>query len=258
MIDVNDSIIKSLDGQSREIFGYLPYLLKDLWEIGSSAKIIVDIIRKNNLDSFFPKMKVLDIGCGKGAVSLAVAKKFNAGITGLDAMPAFINEALNKADEMNLGNLCKFIVCDIRTVIKQYNGLDIAIAGSIGPILGNVKETLENLRYCINDNGYVILDDGYLSAKSRDEDSPYLCEDEYFRQIEESRFEIADKYIHPADESRNTDNEIYNQIEKRAKELIKMHPEKAELFEGYLKRQRDENEIIENSLINTALLLKKI
>lgn len=257
MIDVKDSILKSLDGQSPEIFEYLPYLLKDLWEIGSSADVITRMIRNNDLQSILKPMEVLDIGCGKGAVAISIAKEFNANVTGIDAMPAFIDEASSKAVEMKVDNLCSFVVGDIRTVLPQYNNFNLAVVGSIGPILGYIEETLSKLSNSITDSGYIILDDAYLPDRCTDTDMPYLSKDEFFKQIEKSSFKIIDKYIHSSDDARTTDDEIYMHIENRAIELIKMYPEKAELFEGYLKQQRDENDIIENKIVNIALLLKK-
>lgn len=258
MQDTKDSVIKSLDGQCLEIYNYLPYLLQDLWEMGSSADVITQVIENNNLGSILTPMKVLDVGCGKGPVSISIAKKFSAKVTGVDAMPAFITEASQKAVEMDADTHCSFMVADIRVILPELKGYNLIIVGSIGPILGNVEETLLKLSTCLSNPGYIILDDAYIPAGNSYSDIPCLNELEYFRQLDRSGFKIIDKIIHTSDDMKNNDDEAYRKIDNRAKELINKYPEKIELFEGYLKQQRDENDVIENKINNITLLLKKI
>ena len=65
MSDVEEKLAKSLTAESVELIPYLPYLLQDLWELGSSPKDMVHLISKNIITS--EKTKVLDLACGKGA-----------------------------------------------------------------------------------------------------------------------------------------------------------------------------------------------
>lgn len=65
MSDVEEKLAKSLTAESVELIPYLPYLLQDLWELGSSPKDMVHLISKNIIIS--EKTKVLDLACGKGA-----------------------------------------------------------------------------------------------------------------------------------------------------------------------------------------------
>ena len=88
MDTVKKSIIKSLDGLEFGLFPYLSYMLQDLWEFGASSEIIIDIIKRHgilNNDS-----KILDLGCGKGAVLIRLVKKFRCEGHGIDALPDFI------------------------------------------------------------------------------------------------------------------------------------------------------------------------
>ena len=65
MSDVEEKLAKSSTAESVELIPYLPYLLQDLWELGSSPKDMVHLISKNIIIS--EKTKVLDLACGKGA-----------------------------------------------------------------------------------------------------------------------------------------------------------------------------------------------
>lgn len=216
MIDLKESILKSLDGTNPELFPYISHLLKDLWSIGSSSDIVIKFIKDHNLNTSLTPLKILDLGCGKGAVSIPAALEFNAFVTGIDAMPDFIDEAKAKAKEMNVENLCSFKVGDIRTVLPSYNGYNLIILGSIGPILGNVGDTLSKLESCLDENGYVILDDGYIPRESNFENADYLKEDKFFKQIECSNFKIVDQYVHSKGDTEEINDEIFKLIEYRA------------------------------------------
>jgi len=44
---LEESGVASLDGEDAEIFPYLPYILQDIWEIGSDFEVIATLIRKH-------------------------------------------------------------------------------------------------------------------------------------------------------------------------------------------------------------------
>ena len=47
MDTIEHSILKSLDGKDINLFPFLPYLLQDIWEIGASPEVILNLIKKN-------------------------------------------------------------------------------------------------------------------------------------------------------------------------------------------------------------------
>ena len=84
-----------MDGTEIELFPYLSYILQDTWEIGTPPDIIIDLVQKHAKD--YSKLKVLDLGCGKGAVSVKLAHKLRCKCYGIDAIKEFIDEANKKA-----------------------------------------------------------------------------------------------------------------------------------------------------------------
>ena len=129
MNDLKKSIVISLDGQDDALFPYLAYLLQDLWEIGSFPGTIIQVIKTHNLHHHGP-FTVLDLGCGKGAVSISIAKELGWNIHGIDAMPEFIDEAQEFAKAHHVKHLCFFEVADIRQRVKTLKGYDFVILGS--------------------------------------------------------------------------------------------------------------------------------
>jgi len=95
MSTVEEKPAKSLTAESVELIPYLPYLLQDLWELGSSPPDIISLITKHADVSGQPT--VLDLACGKGAVSIQLAKELGCQTKGIDLIPEFIDFAPKKA-----------------------------------------------------------------------------------------------------------------------------------------------------------------
>ena len=248
------SVVDSLDGTDNELYPYLPYLLQDLWEIGASPEIVINLIRKHILHH--NKTRILDLGCGKGAVSINIAKALHCQVHGIDALPQFINDAVKWAKKYNVADQCKFEVGDIRLILKLLNNYDVAILGSIGPVLGNVEQTLLKVKKCIKHNGHIILDDGYLADDSSISSNIYLKRPDIINQIQNSDMEIIDEYLISHDLIVESDAQIFNYIVKRTNELSQKHPDKKYLFDNYVKSQEKENDILENQIKCVTWLLK--
>jgi SAM-dependent methyltransferase len=72
MQDIWFSILESLDGKDPRVLPYLPFLLQDLWELGSSPGVISGLV-KRHAQGQDRRLRVLDLGCGKGTVSVQLA-----------------------------------------------------------------------------------------------------------------------------------------------------------------------------------------
>jgi len=95
MKDLRSCVVESLDGTNDDIFPFLPYLLQDLTEIGADPDIVCTILRNNvkNIEH----LKILDLGCGKGAIVVPLAREFGCSVVGIDAIPEFIESAVTYA-----------------------------------------------------------------------------------------------------------------------------------------------------------------
>ncbi|MBU4451076.1 MAG: methyltransferase domain-containing protein, partial [Actinobacteria bacterium] len=91
MKTLEESVVTAMDGSDSGLFPFSPYILQDLWEIGASPEVIIELVRKHTNNYY--SLSILDLGCGKGAVSIKLAKEFNCTCLGIDAIKEFINEA---------------------------------------------------------------------------------------------------------------------------------------------------------------------
>ncbi|MBM3667815.1 MAG: class I SAM-dependent methyltransferase [Actinobacteria bacterium] len=103
-----------------------------LWEdadtLEEAQRAKLDLIcRKVELDS---GMRMLDIGCGWGALGIHAAREYGASVLGITLSPPQADEANRRAREAGVGELCEFVVRDYRDLADD--GFD-AVA-SIGMV----------------------------------------------------------------------------------------------------------------------------
>jgi ubiquinone/menaquinone biosynthesis C-methylase UbiE len=255
MKTIEECVVTSMDGSDKELYPFLPYILQDIWEIGADPGAIIKLIRKHS--SNYSNLKILDLGCGKGAVSVKVSKVFGCACYGIDEIPRFIAFAQQKAKEYNVDHLCSFEVGDIREKIKQLSGYDIIILGAIGPVFGDYYTTLTALSSCLNKNGIFIIDDGYIDDNSSFTHPQIFKKNIILQQIDLAEMVLAENDIMAKEDIKDSDDFIFEYLKKRCYELIEQYPDKQKLFLNYLKKQEFENDVLEIKIISTTLLIKK-
>ena len=253
--DTGEKLAKSLTADTTDIIPFLPYLLQDLWELGSSGQEMLSLLRQHvPVAACFT---ALDLGCGKGAVSITLAKALGMRCKGIDLIEDFIREAREKAIEHGVDGLCEFAVGNIKQAVLSERGYDLVIFGAVGDVLGDRSETLHGLMSVVRPGGYILLDDGYRLA---DDDRKLLFDSEYPTFDEwQVLFEKAGVLLvaySPAEERLNDDRD-FECISRRAQELIREYPQHREMFEHYVQNQRDEYDDLAERVVGVTKLLQK-
>ncbi|HEX2984899.1 MAG TPA: class I SAM-dependent methyltransferase [Ignavibacteriales bacterium] len=250
-----EELAASLTAGTTELLPFLPYLLQDLWELGSVPEEIASLIKKHS--ALNEEMQALDLACGKGAVSIKLALEFGARITGVDLIPEFIKTARQKADEFGVAHLCKFYVDDINAAVNRERNYDLAVYGAAGEALGKPDEVINKLKRVIKPGGYIICDDAYLTDSGKEHglkhEYDYLTYGEWLALFEKAGVKIIDTASSLRTEENDNNTRL---ITARAEELMKQHPEKKHIFEGYIKSQKDECDDLENAITGITWLLK--
>jgi len=257
--ETEEKLACSLTAETTELIPFLPYLLQDLWELGSNPRDMVKLIKKRMPIS--EHTKVLDIACGKGAVSIHIARELAVKVYGFDLMPDFIEYANNKARELNVGALCHFAVANANDVVNTEADYDCVIFGAAGNVLGNPSETLNNLRRTVKQGGFILIDECYLPGDSdsgnddvKYKNYEYLTHGQWLRLFADSGLELVEEA--PAAEAYDFDSDN-KAIAARAAELTAKYPEKQEIFNQYLQSQLNECDDLENNLVGVTWMLRK-
>ncbi|MCK4661482.1 MAG: methyltransferase domain-containing protein [Bacteroidales bacterium] len=255
MDDSKQAFLKSLDLIDQEVEKFIPFILEDLWELGSMPDYVIKLVKKN-INPFNIK-KVVDFGCGKGAVLIKLSKVFDIVGLGIDIVPEFIESAKKYSIENKISDRIKFETGDLKDYVSNTRDTDLVIFyGYDSTILGNVKESLLQLKKCILDQGWIIIEIAYtLDSKSKIEGLP--SENELITQINDSELVIIDKIIWDVAEIKRINNRNNSLIGERIKKLIALHPDKKKLFKRYMDNQINECSLIENDMICSTWILKK-
>jgi len=241
---------------NKDLIKYLPYIFQDLWELGTSSEEIIEIIRKYKTD--YSNLGVLDLGSGKGAISIKIASELKCTCFGIDGLEDFVNFSNEKSKEYNVNNTCTFEKNDIRTRLDTLEKYDIILLMAIGPVLGNYFDTLTKLLPHLNDDGLIIIDDAYIENDCSKQYPDILCEDEIIRQIDSTGMELIEKMtindIHRTNEKYESD---FKSIQNRCMELSEKFPKDKEMLLGYIERQTREYDILSNEIIPSIFVIMK-
>lgn len=254
MNSLEESVVIAMDTTDTAIFPYLAYILQDFWEIGTSPKEVITLLERQKLNG--AQLKVLDLGCGKGAVSIELADKLGYHCLGIDGIKEFISEANGVAKKYAVDTLCEFRVGDIRKEITNLDTYDIIILGAIGQVFGNYYETLTTLLPHLKDSGIIIIDDGYVENKNEISQSSVLMKEDLLHQVDKAGMIICDE-IKADQEVFDNNEEDLRQLVQRCEELMNKYPEKASLFQSYIENQNREYAALEKDIVCSLMLIKR-
>ncbi len=249
--ETEQGVARSLTGEDTAILPFIPYILQDLWELGASAAEMVNIAKANVPLS--EGMRVLDLGCGKGAVSVWFAKEFGVNVKGIDYFPEFIEYARKKAVEHSVSELCSFHVGDITQQVRTESGYDIVIYGAVGDVLGRPLEMIEKLAGTIISGGYILLDDAW----TEDAMSSYPSREQWNRCFEANHLSVVCEIPSDGDATDRINIDNQEKIAMRAAELVHLYPQHEKLLSRYVKLQLEECEALATEVTGVVWLLEK-
>jgi len=256
MKTIEESIATAMDFcQNTAIVPFLPYILQDFWELGTPTEKVIELIQKHYNN--FSCLNVLDLGCGKGAVTVKIASTLKCNCYGLDGIPEFIETAKAKACEYGVDSLCSFEVGDVRERVQELDKFDIILLCATGPIYDDYYMALATLSKHLTDNGIVIIDEAYVNDTSTFQHPPYLFRKELIKQFEQAEMELIDENVFKYNEVADKTKEMKN-IETRCNELKAKYPEKSSLFENYMQNQNSEYDALENEFGGSVMVLKRV
>jgi SAM-dependent methyltransferase len=253
-ITLEESISMAMECTDKNLIKYLPYILQDFWKLGSSPEEIINIIKKYKRD--YSNLNILDLGSGKGAVSIKISLELRCKCFGIDAIEDFVIFSNNKSKEYSVDNICTFEKNDIRTRIKTLGKFDIIILGAIGPVFGDYYGTLSQLYPNLNSDGLIIICDAYAEDGINTDYPGVFQKKDILEQINEANMEILEEITNFAE----TDNVLeyeneYNKLNKRCMELINKYPENKDLFLEYSKRQKEFYWKLSNEVVGVIFVI---
>jgi cyclopropane fatty-acyl-phospholipid synthase-like methyltransferase len=232
---------------------FVPELLADLDELGSDTELIVEAVQALQL----PKSaRVIDLGCGKGATSIAIAQTLGLEVVGVDLFAPFIELCRERAREAGVAHRCTFRRANILELGGKTEPADVAIFAALGDVLGPLDATIGVIRHLVKPGGYMIIADDFLarqaptSLPSYDE---YVSHEETLRRLESHGDTIAREII-----EQDTEEEDEGAlIRRRALTLAEKHPELADAFRQFADDQERAYAYIAEHLVAAIWVVRR-
>jgi ubiquinone/menaquinone biosynthesis C-methylase UbiE len=254
---MKQSDLASAFGVPIEIVPLIPELLGDLWSLGVPPQVIVELLRPLNLPP--QTTRVLDLGCGKGAVSITLAKQLGFTLEGIDFFPPFIEEARKQAEDLGLSGTCRFREGDIRKTVLKPLDYDAAMLIWVGGILGDPGESVGKLRRTVRPGGYMVYADGYLKDGVRADVShgSRLNHGEILQKLASHNDTIVGETVVPENQIRSLYSDYITSLRKGAERITQEHPEHSRALEDHIECQEEMCRTLEAAVVSAVWLLLK-
>ena len=217
--------------------------------------------RTRPLGSSGPATRLLDLGCGKGAIAITVASELGCRAHGVDGFQPFIDEAAKRAEDFGVAELCEFECGDMRQLVRTARDYDVVVYVANGPMLDG-KPCVDRLRQCVRSGGYIVLDDGFLPDGAAQSKLPgyeaYLPHDETVRRLTAHGDALVREVAFSAEEADAVNTGITDKIRQRAEGLAERHPEAADMLSWYVQNQERECEILRELHVPAVWLLQRV
>ena len=235
---------------------WIPELLSDFDELGSNAALIVEVLGDLGLPA---SARVADLGCGKGAVAVAIAKAFGCRVDGIELFQPFVDSCLQRAAAAGVSELCSFRRADILKLAGRTEPADVAVYAALGDVLGPLDETIGVIRRFVRPGGFILICEGYIKDGGTSdfpgfEDS--ASREETLRRLQSHGDVLKHELIEPIDHSEAYAREIA-QIQRRVENLADRHPELEAEFMKYFENQRREYEYMAANVVPAIWALQR-
>ncbi len=254
--DLKASLARSLE-MSIEMLPFVPDLLHGMWALGSSPELVVELLRPLDLDA--AETRVLDLGCGKGAVSITLAEELGYRVLGIDICEDFLKEAAEKAALHGVSDRCRFEFQDMRRFVRTASGYDVVILASLGGVLGSYEKCVAALRRTVRPGGFMVIDDGFLTGHApvaRVGYDHYVPRDLTMTQLTAHGDRLRQEIL-TVEQNRAINREYLEIIRKNARDLVARHPRIAARVEAYIREQEIECDVLDKYITGAIWLLQR-
>ncbi len=221
-------------GASAALAPHLPFLYADANGLGSDIDAVLDLLAAHATDTF---STALDLGCGKGDVAIAIAKRFGWRVTGIDACKPFIETASVEAERAGVRQLCTFHVGDILRLDDKPAPADVVLCLDLGAIRGDHSSTIRWLSGFVAPEGLLLYADAEILPDRKETADWFLNYPEASEMeavLESGGMAIAEARRPGALEESERAERLLSSLIKRGVALAQKHPDIRGELERYL------------------------
>jgi cyclopropane fatty-acyl-phospholipid synthase-like methyltransferase len=189
-----------------------------------------------------------------------VAKDLGFRAHGVDLCEEFLQDAVQRATELGVAELCEFAHRDLRDLLEEVGEFDVAVLASLGGVLGRFDRCVGSMRKVVRSGGYMVIDDGFLTRADSVDRPGYGHLTSHDRSIEFLQAHgdiVVEERIYSVEETRAINLDYIDHISRRAAGVAESHPEAAEALRTYIASQESECEFIDREVTGAIWLLQR-
>ena len=248
-----EMVAYALEVQSA-LLPYVTKLLADFDELGSDAELIVEVLAGLDLPS---DSLVIDLGCGKGAVAVEIAKSTGGRVKGIELFEPFIAQCQHRATEAGVAERCEFIHGNVAKLAGELPPADAVVFAALGDVLGPLDQTMRIIRQYVKPGGVIVVADDYL-ADGGSTDFPgfedYVSRDQTVARLTACGDQIAAEVPEPFEDGNDDESDL---IRKRADDLKQRHPELADELDLFVRNQYAEVQFLRDNMVSMIWAVRR-
>ncbi len=238
-------------------------LFADLWALGSAPRRIANWLHVAGLRR---SHRVLDLGCGKGAVAVGLARRFGCRVLGVDALPPFIASARESAKRHGVAELCRFEVADASRFVRRLRAgrlrakgralwdqahFDVSMMVSLWP----AERAARALAPLTRPGGLIVIDDAVSIESARRRGLPPTAA--HMRVVFASLgLQVLREHVSTRSETARRDVSLYSRIAARGRRIARRDPRSRAIIAMCLRRQREAIRVLAGPLRPAMWLLR--
>lgn len=213
--------------------------------LGGAPRKTVALLREAGLRR---GARVIDLGCGKGATSVALALRLGARVTGVDANPSFIHAARRLARRRGLPqSRCAFVLGDMRAEARAApKPFDAALSLGVAPI----REAASLTRRLVRPGGLYAVDDVVRDpgASARGLRAALPTRAVCLALLNRRGDRVIVEWVPAPSAVRRQNASILRRLRRNAAALAREQPRLAPALRAFLTRQSEESRLLEGPL----------
>lgn len=248
-------------GAEPELLPLFPALFADFEALGGWPDRVVRALEEAT--DLSEGALVADLGCGKGAVAIAIARRFGCRVRGVDLFEPFLQAAAEAARAAGVDRLCSFAEGDLRDVIRETESFDAVVFSAVGAgLFGDYAGCVGALRRCLRPGGHLVLCDGFLSRPMAPDARPrgyeyYEVHEETVRQLAAHGDRLVREIVVSREELGRQSRRDLASLRRQTRRLSESRPEHRRALEQFLAAQEAEYGFLDACTEESVWLLRR-
>ncbi len=255
-----EQIVAEAMGVEPELVPLLSELCRDLPALGGWPAETVELLRDRA--DLPPGARAVDLGCGQGAVAVAVARELGFRVLGVDLFEPFLAAGVAAAAAAGVDHLVSFRRGDLHEVVRGAERFDAAVFAAVGAgIFGDYAGCVGALRECVRPGGYLAISDGVLARARPGDVFPgygyYEPHGEALRQLRAHGDVLVAETVIPPDRLEQQSLQDLEVLRANVDRLVEESPRRRADLEDFLVSQELEYRFIRDETLEVVWLLQR-